>query len=764
MHSLLRSAWEVLTRYWGALREADKWPVVAVLLAMALLLPSVTKRLRKLPPQATACVLLIAICAVGVAWAWHLGWVCDDAYISFRYSKNLASGHGLVFNSGERVEGYTNFLWTVIMAVAVRMHLDPAKASIVLSVGCFVATLVMSDRIARRLAPERAPVVVSLATLLLAANYIFASFATSGLETMFGAMLMLLALERAMSDSPLAAGIAGIAATMTHPDHALLYAALGAALLTFPSRRRGLVRYAIPFVAIYVPYFLLRWRYYGDPFPNTYYVKSADRTYFTQGLSYIVVCGLGGGFWAAVPLAVYGCFQHRRELIVRYLAIGLVVYLTYLAKVGGDFMYGRLLCPIVPPLLLVAELGARTLIARGRTAIALPAVALLAVIALPVRMIHPGEKKWELADERTFYSLRTFSPLQIDSVYFEWGHSLRRRFTDQGLHPTIATPCVGMIGYFSELPLLDILGLNDRTVAHQPIIERGRPGHEKAAWADYILSRRDVDITDGDIYAGTYARLASIQIDGRHYQIAHYRPELFTRLRGRAGVQFVDIQEYIDQYVTQPDLIREQGESDLAFFKEFYFSVANDPARLAKLEAFVKELKPFGKLNRELLFDFENRQLEGWTVSGNAFEFGTTPTMNPGEQLILGSLGLRLVNSFHRYLHDEATGTAVSPLFRIDRSHIGLRVGGGEDASTRVELRVDGAAVAHASGRNTEQLFQAVWDVDRFRGKQGQIVIVDASTGAWGHILVDDIEMYDLDPRLTEPAPPKPKPKQKQKR
>src|SRR4051794_37248022 len=41
----------------------------------------------------------------------------DDAYISFRYAENLASGHGLVYNLGERVEGYTNFLWVVLLAL-----------------------------------------------------------------------------------------------------------------------------------------------------------------------------------------------------------------------------------------------------------------------------------------------------------------------------------------------------------------------------------------------------------------------------------------------------------------------------------------------------------------------------------------------------------------------------------------------------------------------------------------------------------------------
>src|SRR5436189_992982 len=48
---------------------------------------------------------------------WHYaGWMDDDAFISFRYAQNLAEGNGLVFNPGERVEGYTNFLWVLLLA------------------------------------------------------------------------------------------------------------------------------------------------------------------------------------------------------------------------------------------------------------------------------------------------------------------------------------------------------------------------------------------------------------------------------------------------------------------------------------------------------------------------------------------------------------------------------------------------------------------------------------------------------------------------
>ena len=53
-------------------------------------------------------ILIILSCAI--YFAWDLRWVCDDAFISFRYAKNLSEGSGLVYNPNEFVEGYTNFL------------------------------------------------------------------------------------------------------------------------------------------------------------------------------------------------------------------------------------------------------------------------------------------------------------------------------------------------------------------------------------------------------------------------------------------------------------------------------------------------------------------------------------------------------------------------------------------------------------------------------------------------------------------------------
>ena len=68
-------------------------------------------------PSAARVGAALAVALVPFALlVWRFDFVCDDAYITFRYARNFAEGRGLVYNPGERIEGYTNFAWTVMVA------------------------------------------------------------------------------------------------------------------------------------------------------------------------------------------------------------------------------------------------------------------------------------------------------------------------------------------------------------------------------------------------------------------------------------------------------------------------------------------------------------------------------------------------------------------------------------------------------------------------------------------------------------------------
>ena len=131
----------------------------------------------------------------------------------------------------------------------------------------------------------------------------------------------------------------------------------------------------------------------------------------------------------------------------------------------------------------------------------------------------------------------------------------------------------------------------------------------------------------------------------------------------------------------------------------------------------------------------------GWTATGTFATVGPAAGPLPGQMPVSGYTGARLVNTF--FDHDRGTGTITSPEFVIGRDYVNFQVGGGAHADTAVSLVVDGAVVRSASGRDSETLRWATWDVSALEGRRASIRIVDGDTGGWGHVLVDRIVFSD---------------------
>jgi hypothetical protein len=128
-------------------------------------------------------------------------WMLDDAFISFRYARNALLGSGLVFNPGERVEGYTNFLWTVLFVPIIGMGANPAIASLTLTLLLGTATAALVWLGARRLAGP-APALAALAMLVSGAPFVLYTVRGSGMETALFTLLTLGAAISYMSADP----------------------------------------------------------------------------------------------------------------------------------------------------------------------------------------------------------------------------------------------------------------------------------------------------------------------------------------------------------------------------------------------------------------------------------------------------------------------------------------------------------------------------------------------------------------------------------
>ncbi|MBN1852308.1 MAG: hypothetical protein JW829_06275, partial [Pirellulales bacterium] len=125
--------------------------------------------------------------------------------------------------------------------------------------------------------------------------------------------------------------------------------------------------------------------------------------------------------------------------------------------------------------------------------------------------------------------------------------------------------------------------------------------------------------------------------------------------------------------------------------------------------------------------------------------FGTSPSAGtaPDQQSVSGYLGKGLVNTFDP-AGDQQIGTLTSPEFQLTKKFMQFLIGGGNHAGkTCMNLLVDGKVVQTATGANSETLKRTTWDLTDYQGKQAKIQIVDAMTGAWGHVNVDHIVLTD---------------------
>jgi arabinofuranosyltransferase len=528
-----------------------------------------------------------------LAWSWHLRSLFDDAYISLRYAANLAHGNGLVFNVGERVEGFTNLLWTVALAGLIRLGADGPHAAVVGCLTAFAAELILLVRLSRMLREDRSISSIPFAAIVLGASYTFASYGTTGMETMASTLLMTLALERALAGRPALSGLSAALSIMSHPDSALLAGALGGAMLLsadedLQARIRRAVTYGVVLVVLSVSVVIWRWHYYGDVVPNTYYAKSADQSYFGQGLIYVTASALSTGLWAFLLLAIVAAARRPRHLLTLFTLAAVPLVLFYVARIGGDFMLGRLLVPLLPPVALLAELGANDLLADRMIRLQSAGVlALLACAAAPAHLLGPREERWNIADERTWYPIVECWPRVIIESEPADRSAVLQDLIRRGLRPLVAEMNVGQESYETELPMIDLFGLTDRTIAHQPLQRRGRPGHEKVASVEYLRSR-GVLLSAMPLYPERYAGKTRVRVHNRQFFLSRYDPELVRAFNDMPGALVPKLPAMIDDYLRQARAVRPPTlAEDVTFFDTFYFSCNNDPGRKAALKALI---------------------------------------------------------------------------------------------------------------------------------------------------------------------------------
>jgi arabinofuranosyltransferase len=485
-------------------------------------------------PQILYRLLFALLCAAFVLHALRHAFLIDDAYISFHYARNLVEGAGLVLNPGERVEGYSNFLWVLLLAAGMKCGVAPETLSRALGMLAGLALLEVTRRLALRLLPEE-PLsrwLALLAVAMLVASRTVAAWCTGGLETrlytvLIAAGLLLLAREISTESGvfPWSAPVLGLA-LLTRTDGFLLVGILAAGLLLFRKGKVG--RHGTLFFGILAltigAQLAFRRAYYGEWLANTYYAKVPGLA-LRSGFRYLALAAGSYGLYLSIPLALLALERPSKRRSVAWLGCALLLgHLAYVASVGGDHFELRFVDVVWPLTAALSIAGARRiprlLPARAGSALA---TALAGCLVL-----------WNLVPAfRGFASTEATFAIELESSLCIAWSEVGRYFRDHAApDEVIALRPAGVIPYVSRLRILDMEGLSDKIVARRPPAPGwDTPGWGRIAnWEDVLIrARATYYVQHPDLRTGPATEPeppAIVEVEGRRFALCPVRVPL----------------------------------------------------------------------------------------------------------------------------------------------------------------------------------------------------------------------------------------------
>lgn len=453
--------------------------------------------------------------------------VTDDAYITFRYSWNFAFHNQIAFNLGERVEGYTNFLWMLLLGLFLKLRLRPDVMALVLAWLAAGAVVVLIYTVTRIYRGGRVTPWDLLGAILLPLLPSFAVWCGGGLETqLFTALVMggvtLYLAEQAGRVRRRASGVLFALSAMTRPEGLLVFGLTGLHRLAanlIGERRLWPTRRELWWVAgFFVPfgvYFAWRYAYYGYPFPNTYYVKAGGDGWVMAekwGLAYLWDFVRENGLLAIAPFVLLFRPRPAREpgeglvagmrpaFVWSYVALLVLPYTGYVIWVGGDFMtMGRFFAPLLPLIAFFAQEAMRETLERPRRTreggLRRPdswrwSRFVPLVVALLVAGSYNSVRVHAINEKLAYYRWGLDPVAYLDkfaSDRIKIGKWMRRNLPN---NTYLSVGGAGAIVYASRFRALDSFGLNDLWIAHEAPRHGNRPGHSKSAPLSYILKQK----------------------------------------------------------------------------------------------------------------------------------------------------------------------------------------------------------------------------------------------------------------------------------
>lgn len=442
-------------------------------------------------------------------------------------------GNGLVYNPGEYVEGYTNFLWTVITSPFTIIEF--ADVSVFATILCLLLSIFNIAFLAKigRLfnigcEPFKVYLIV-IPSIFLALDNSIAFWAIGGMEfpvyTLF--ILGVTYSYFRLNDKPkhiylLIASL--ILCTLTRPEGNMIFAVFIFHFWLFRKHinnfRQNFAKILISYAVFCLAYYGFKYLYYGQMIPNTFYAKGVTdiKMNLVLGTKYLALC-TGTRLYIFIFIAFIPFKNSLRRQKESFLLLFVSVYIIYIVAVGGDWMIAnRFFVPILPMLYILSIIGFINFLIKLQ------------------KIYKQFEKTQKIAGRMIMVmsvllfavtlSLLEYKQLIIneDNAQYEMHWSMFGKWLKNNVPPetVIAVGPAGKIPYYSELYTIDMWGLNNAYIAKTDS-KRLMAGHKKFDF-EYVLSLNPefmigyAGFTDKDV-PGRYVKFNAPDDDDKCYDV-----------------------------------------------------------------------------------------------------------------------------------------------------------------------------------------------------------------------------------------------------
>lgn len=430
---------------------------------------------------ALALLLFYLVYAIGNIYAQY-SLVFDDAFISYRYARNLANGFGLVWNPGEApLEGYTNFLLVVILAPFIRLGADPLLVTRILSFLSMGALCVVLYRLMRRKHHAQAPeALLCVTSFLLFTNTDFISLV--GLETILYTVALFASFlfaqryfETGRASDAAFFGAVSFLTFLLRPEVVFLIVVF-ALVAGFTGQRSPIALARLGgalFLGFGFPllvYLAWKFAYFGELLPNPSYVKMPAQGLFApRGLASVTT--FLSDYHLLVAAAILTLLKHPPQKATITIVLFCLVYggfylrVDTLMDIGGRFLYPLTVFLLYLSLPLLLRACRFLLDVPGSAPLKIPV--LLAAVTL---ILNPAAPAQVIQQARAGSAVSSVNPNSLMQKEYQLALTLREYPGIKNIR--IAFGDAGVIPYFTEALSLDDVGLNDRFIARETDLNR----------------------------------------------------------------------------------------------------------------------------------------------------------------------------------------------------------------------------------------------------------------------------------------------------